>query len=59
MAIGKNIRIIVQGLNRVNVLSYEDYKNETNILSASITSTTQFAMSPMDETALIRKYKKE
>ena len=58
MAIGKNIRIIVQGLNRVNVLSYEDYKNETNILSASITSTTQFAMSPMDETALIRKIQK-
>ena len=58
MAIGKNIRIIVQGLNRVNVLSYEDYKNETNILSTSITSTTQFAMSPMDETALIRKIQK-
>lgn len=58
MAIGKNIRIIIQGLNRVNVLSYEDYKNETNILSASITSTTQFAMSPMDETALIRKIQK-
>ena len=58
MAIGKNIRIIVQGLNRVNILSYEDYKNETNILSASITSTTQFAMSPMDETALIRKIQK-
>ena len=58
MAIGKNIRIIVQGLNSVNVLSYEDYKNETNILSASITSTTQFAMSPMDETALIRKIQK-
>ena len=58
MAIGKNIRIIVQGLNRVNVLSYEDYKNETNILSASITSTTQIAMSPMDETALIRKIQK-
>lgn len=58
MAIGKNIRIIVQGLNRVNVLSYEDYKNEANILSASITSTTQFAMSPMDETALIRKIQK-
>ncbi len=58
MAIGKNIRIIVQGLNRVNVLSYEDYKSETNILNASITSTTQFAMSPMDETALIRKIQK-
>lgn len=58
MAIGKNIRIIVQGLNRVNILSYEDYKNEANILSASITSTTQFAMSPMDETALIRKIQK-
>ena len=58
MAIGKNIRIIVQGLNRVNILSYEDYKYETNILSASITSTTQFAMSPMDETALIRKIQK-
>lgn len=58
MPIGKSIRIVVQGLNRVNVLSYEDYKNESNILSASITSTTQFAMSPMDETALIRKIQK-
>ena len=55
MQIGKNTRIILEGINRVNVLEYNDYKNENNILNAVITSTTQFAMSPVDEKALVRK----
>ena len=55
MQIGKNTRIILEGINRVNVLEYNDYINEKNILNAVITSTTQFAMSPVDEKALVRK----
>lgn len=55
MQIGKNTRIILEGINRVNVLEYKDYLNEENVLDAVITSTTQFAMSPVDEKALVRK----
>jgi len=55
MQIGRNTRIILEGINRVNVLEYNDYENEKNILNAVITSTTQFAMNPMDEKALVRK----
>lgn len=55
MQIGKNTRIILEGINRVNVLEYKDYVNEENVLDAVITSTTQFAMSPVDEKALVRK----
>lgn len=55
MQIGRNTRIILEGINRVNVLEYKDYNNEQNVLDAVITSTTQFAMSPVDEKALVRK----
>ena len=55
MQIGRNTRIILEGINRVNVLEYNDYENEKNILNAVITSTTQFAMNPVDEKALVRK----
>ena len=55
MQIGKNTRIILEGINRVNILEYKDYLNEENVLDAVITSTTQFAMSPVDEKALVRK----
>lgn len=55
MQIGRNTRIILEGINRVNVLEYNDYVNEKDVLNAVITSTTQFAMSPMDEKALVRK----
>ena len=55
MQIGKNTRIILEGINRVNILEYKDYVNEENVLDAVITSTTQFAMSPVDEKALVRK----
>lgn len=55
MQIGKNTRIILEGINRVNVLEYKEYPNENDMLDALITSTTQFAMSPVDEKALVRK----
>ena len=37
MQIGKNTRIILEGINRVNVLEYKDYLNEENVLDAVIT----------------------
>lgn len=55
MQIGRTTRIVLEGINRVNVLDYKDYEGENNILDAVITSTTQFAMSPVDEKALVRK----
>ena len=55
MQIGRTTRIVLEGLNRANVLEYKNYKNEENILDALITNTTQFAMSPVDEKALVRK----
>ena len=55
MQIGKNLRLVLEGLNRVNIVEYKNYVNEENILDAVITSTTQFAMSPVDEKALVRK----
>ena len=55
MQIGRTTRVVLEGMNRVNVLEYKDYETEKNILDAEITSTTQFAMSPVDEKALIRK----
>ena len=58
MQIGKITRVVLEGLNRVNIVDYKNYNNEKNILSATITSTTQFAMAPVDEKALIRKLQK-
>lgn len=55
MQIGRNTRLVLEGLNRVNVLEYKKYSNEDDVLDALITSTTQFAMSPVDEKALVRK----
>ena len=55
MQIGRNTRVVLEGINRVNIISYKNYDNEENILDALITSTTQFAMSPVDEKALVRK----
>ncbi len=55
MQIGKTTRVVLEGINRVNILEYKDYESEENILDAVITSTTQFAMSPVDEKALVRK----
>ena len=55
MEIGKATRVLLEGINRVNVSNYDDYPEEENLLVAEITATTQFAMSPNDETALTRK----
>ncbi len=55
MQIGRTTRIVLEGLNRVNVIEYKEYAGEQNILDAIITSTTQFAMSPVDEKVLVRK----
>jgi ATP-dependent Lon protease len=51
------IRVVLEGINRVNVTDY--LGNKDGILEALITSTTQFAISPKDELALIRKLIKE
>ena len=55
MQIGRTTRLVLEGLNRVNIIEYKPYLNEENILDATITSTTQFAMNPVDEKALVRK----
>ena len=55
MQIGRTTRLVLEGINRVNVLEYKNYNNENNVLDSVITSTTQFAMSPVDEKALVRK----
>lgn len=55
MEIGNVTRVLLEGINRVNIDEYSNYPNENNILYALISATTQFAMSPTDELALIRK----
>ncbi len=55
MELGNVIRIVLEGINRVKVVEYTNYSKEDSILNAVITSTTQFAMSPIDEMSLIRK----
>lgn len=55
MELGNIIRIMLEGVNRVKVEEYVNYGENDSVLNAVITSTTQFAMSPLDETALIRK----
>lgn len=55
MELGNITRIMLEGVNRVKVEEYANYGENDSVLNAVITSTTQFAMSPLDETALIRK----
>lgn len=55
MELGNITRIMLEGVNRVKVEEYVNYGENDSVLNAVITSTTQFAMSPLDETALIRK----
>ncbi|MDD4831430.1 MAG: endopeptidase La [Bacilli bacterium] len=53
VAINENItRIVIEGIKRVNI---EKYYKEKEFLIANIRPTTQFALSPKDEKALIRK----
>ncbi|MDD3048818.1 MAG: endopeptidase La [Bacilli bacterium] len=52
-------RVIIEGLTRLNVYNYvNDETNKPNII-ALVGNTTQFAITPKDETALIRKLLKE
>ena len=55
MELGNITRLMLEGVNRVKVEEYVNYGENDSVLNAVITSTTQFAMSPLDETALIRK----
>jgi ATP-dependent Lon protease len=51
-------RVVIEGINRVNVYNYANYSEEKfdgKILSALVGNTTQFAITPKDEMALIRK----
>jgi ATP-dependent Lon protease len=59
MEISNNItRVVIEGIRRVNVTEYNT-TNEDKLLEASIRPTTQFAIAPKDEIALIRKIIKE
>lgn len=51
-------RVVIEGLNRVSVSEYIS-NTENSIFEATIGSTTQFAISPKDELALMRKLVKE
>ena len=55
MDLGNITRIVLEGINRVNIDEYIENNNDKKVLEAVISSTTQFAMSPNDEVALIRK----
>lgn len=52
-------RAVIAGLNRVTVHSYTNYDENPKILKALVGNTTQFAITPKDETALMRKLLKE
>ncbi len=60
MDLSNNItRVVIEGINRVNVSEYSEYSNKEGILEGFITTTTQFAIDPKDELALMRKLIKE
>lgn len=52
-------RAVIAGLNRVTVYNYTYYDDNPKILKALAGNTTQFAITPKDETALMRKLLKE
>ena len=52
-------RVVVTGINRVKVYSYDNYEDNNNILQASIGNTTQFAITPKDEIVLMHKLTRE
>lgn len=60
MELGNGItRAVIGGLNRVTVYNYTNYDDNSKILQASVGNTTQFAITPKDEQALMRKLLKE
>jgi len=52
-------RVIIEGLNRVNVIEYLNIEEKESVLLAEIESTTKFVIKQNDEVALIRKLQKE
>lgn len=52
-------RAVIVGLNRVTVHDYTYYNESNKILKAVVGNTTQFAITPKDEAALIHKLLKE
>jgi ATP-dependent Lon protease len=52
-------RVVIAGLNRVTVHNYNNYDDNPKILKATVGNTTQFAITPKDEQALMRKLLKE
>lgn len=52
-------RAVIEGLNRVTVHNYSVYGENPKILKALVGSTTQFAITPKDEIALMNKLLKE
>lgn len=52
-------RAVIVGLNRVTVHDYTYYNDSNKILKAVVGNTTQFAITPKDEAALIHKLLKE
>lgn len=52
-------RVVIEGLRRLNVYEYKPYQDAPEILEAFVGHTTKFAITPKDETVLIRKLTKE
>lgn len=52
-------RVVIEGLRRLNIHEYHPYEGINEILEASVTHTTKFAITPKDETVLLRKLLKE
>lgn len=52
-------RVVIEGLKRLNIYEYHPNEMTPEILEASVGHTTKFAITPKDETVLIRKLTKE
>jgi ATP-dependent Lon protease len=53
------IRAVIEGVKRVNIYNYIKNEEEPAILNALIGNTTQFGITPKDETALVGKVLRE
>jgi ATP-dependent Lon protease len=52
-------RAVIVGINRVTVYNYNTYEENPKMLNAVVGNTTQFAITPKDEAALVHKLLKE
>jgi ATP-dependent Lon protease len=52
-------RAVIAGINRVTVYNYIPYEENPKMLNAIVGNTTQFAITPKDEAALVHKLLKE